>query len=605
MFSRSSLSAAILASAALLSPSSVAAYNLGILPGTYDYVVIGGGTGGLTIATRLAENYKVAVIEAGTFYETTVPVTSTTPALATVGAGQNPTDVNPGDDWGFFTTPQYGLHGQSAHYARGKCLGGTSARNYFVYQRGTCQSYDAWATLVNDQSYTFANLLPYFEKSLTFTPPPLTRSFNSTPLYDPTTLGNQSGPLSVTFGHYAQPFSSWAELGLAEVGVLPRFGFTSGGLIGSAWNVQTFSTNSMRESSETSFLEKEGSKQAGLTVYEFTTALKVVFSGTTATGVQVSLNDTSTFTINAAKEVILSAGTFQSPQLLMVSGVGPSATLQKLGIPVISNLAGVGQNMWDHVFGGPSYRVNVQTTSSFSNPAYLANAEAQYASNGTGPLSQFAADFLAWNKIPSNLRANFSSSTSQKLALFPSDWPEVEFLITSAYVGDDEGDMPADTYNYASILMALVAPLSRGNITISSASALDPPVINPGWLTDPADQQVAVAAYRYAREVFATKIMKPVLIGPEYYPGSQYQTDAQILSIVKQSFFTVWHASCTCKMGVASDKMAVVDSHARVFGVKNLRVVDASAFPILPPGHPQSTIYALAEKIADLIKAGQ
>lgn len=149
---------------------------------------------------------------------------------------------------------------------------------------------------------------------------------------------------------------------------------------------------------------------------------------------------------------------------------------------------------------------------------------------------------------------------------------------------------PNDGYNYASTIIALVAPLSRGNISISSSNMADQPLINPNWLTDPADVQVALAGYKRVRQLFATKALAPVLIGPEYFPGPSAQTDAELLQIIRQSLNTVFHAAATCAMGKTSDPKAVVDSKARVIGVKNLRVVDASAFPFLPPGHPMATV---------------
>lgn len=158
---------------------------------------------------------------------------------------------------------------------------------------------------------------------------------------------------------------------------------------------------------------------------------------------------------------------------------------------------------------------------------------------------------------------------------------------------------------YATILAALVAPLSRGTVTLASTSANDLPIIDPNWLTSSTDQQVAINAYKRLRQAFASKAMSPVLADKnEYFPGSAVQTDAQILNIIKDTVHTVWHACCTNKMGKSSDPMAVVDSNARVFGVKSLRVVDSSAFALLPPGHPQSTVYALAEKISAQILAG-
>lgn len=165
-------------------------------------------------------------------------------------------------------------------------------------------------------------------------------------------------------------------------------------------------------------------------------------------------------------------------------------------------------------------------------------------------------------------------------------------------------DQPKDGYQYASIVAALVAPLSRGNVTITSSDTAVKPLINPNWLTSPTDQQVAIAGYKRVRQAFKSNFMKGVLIGDEYFPGNAVQTDAQILDTMRSTLQTVWHASCTCRMGTSDDNMAVVDSRARVFGVSGLRVVDASSFAILPPGHPQSTIYALAEKIAADIVAG-
>lgn len=155
----------------------------------------------------------------------------------------------------------------------------------------------------------------------------------------------------------------------------------------------------------------------------------------------------------------------------------------------------------------------------------------------------------------------------------------------------------------------LLTPLSRGNITLASADMSDAPLINPNWLTHPTDQQVAVAAFKRGRQFFNTTAIEPILIGEELLPGPQdlpfNSTDAEILTYLQANIGFNWHASCTCKMGTRNDSMAVVDSQAKVIGVEKLRIVDASAFPFLPPGHPQATIYALAEKIATHILSGR
>ncbi|KAL6719409.1 hypothetical protein ACLMJK_003649 [Lecanora helva] len=565
---------------------------------TYDYVVVGGGNAGLTIAARLAEGASVAVIEAGGFYEMGNGNLSQIPQDDTYFAGKDRNDTNPLIDWGFHTTPQAGALNASPHYARGKTLGGSSARNYMAYQRGTVDSYRMWADRVGDQDYSWTNFLPYFEKSLNFTPPDMNkRAANATPEYDTATLGQGNGPLSATFTNYAQAFSSWVQKGLSEIGVYPRKGFTSGQLLGSAYVLNTIEpTLQTRESSETAFLQP-ALANPNLIVYTQTLAKQIIFdSNKVANAVQI---DTAgeVYNLHARKEVIVSAGTFQSPQLLMVSGVGPRASLSQFNIPVVADRPGVGQNMWDHILFGPAYRVNVITGSSLANPSFAAEAAADYNRDQTGILANTGGDFLAWEKIPASSRRNFTNATETALSYFPADWPEIEYLNVGGYFGYQNNFItggPNDGYNYGSIPIALVAPLSRGNISISSADMADAPLINPNWLTHPADVAVAVAGYKRTRQLFATKAMAPVLIGPEAFPGPSVQTDAEILTLIRQSLNTVYHAAATCAMGRTNDTNAVVDSKARVIGVKNLRVVDASAFPILPPGHPMATVFAVS-----------
>lgn len=172
-----------------------------------------------------------------------------------------------------------------------------------------------------------------------------------------------------------------------------------------------------------------------------------------------------------------------------------------------------------------------------------------------------------------------------------------KYISGAGYIGnfsDPFASQPHDGFEYATILGTLVAPTSRGNVSIISADTRDLPIINPNWLATETDQQVAVAIYKRTREAFGSAAMAPVVIGNEYFPGDQIQTDAEILDVIRQTLMTIYHASCTCKMGTDQDRMAVVDSRARVFGVQQLRVVDASIFPVLPPGHPQSVVCRLS-----------
>jgi choline dehydrogenase len=168
-----------------------------------------------------------------------------------------------------------------------------------------------------------------------------------------------------------------------------------------------------------------------------------------------------------------------------------------------------------------------------------------------------------------------------------------KYISGAGYVGNASNllaTQPKDGFQYASMLGVLITPLSRGNVTLKSADTTDLPVINPNWLDDQADQEVAIAMFKRMRQAFQSKAMEPVVIGEEYNPGPHVQSDEQILEFIKHNVMPIWHAACTCKMGTSDDEMAVVDSRARVYGVDRLRVVDASAFPFLPPGHPQSTV---------------
>ncbi|ATZ47873.1 hypothetical protein BCIN_03g01540 [Botrytis cinerea B05.10] len=574
---------------------------------TYDYVVVGGGNAGLTIAMRLAEAEagSVAVIEAGTFYEISNGNISQVPATDGVFAGKGATDWQPQIDWGYQTTPQSGAHNTSLHYARGKTLGGCSARNFMVYQRGTVGSMQKWADQVGDDSYEWDNFLPFYQKSVNFTSPDMTlRSANSTPSFVAADAASfpATGPLSVTWSHYAQAFGTWAIEGLSQIGMPVIPGFLGGNLIGTSYPTFTLDAEKMtRESSETSFL-RVGMTSPDLKVYTLSMAKKILFDESKkATGVLVETGGYP-FTLSATKEVILSAGVFGSPQLLMASGVGPADELSAVGIDVIADLPGVGKGMQDHLFTGVGYRVNAPTISRLVNdPVYAAEQLEMYESTpAAGMYSSPDTDVLGWEKIPEKYRSQWSNETQKALAEYPADWPEVEYIAISSFLGNQviEGTDPNDGFNYATLAIALVAPRSRGSLTITSADTNVAPLIDPGFLTEQSDVDIMVAAVKRVREFYATDALQSFVIGDEYFPGSNISTDAQIEDFVRTSFNTIWHATSTCSMGPINDTNTVVDTQARVLGVSGVRVVDAAAFPLLPPGHPMSTVYAFAEKIA-------
>jgi choline dehydrogenase len=306
----------------------------------------------------------------------------------------------------------------------------SSALNFMIYQRPTVQSLQAWADAVDDDSYTFENVLPYFEKSAKFTPPNMSKRFaNSTPRYNPEAFTATGGPLQVSYANYAQSFSTWLKAGFAAIGIGEAPDFNSGSLMGSQYCTSTIRPiDQTRSSSAASFFQTALlSGLRTLKVYVGTRAEKILFDANKkATGVRVNTAGIS-YTLQATKEVIVSAGAFQSPQLLMVSGIGPKDQLGAQGIEVISELPGVGQNMWDHPTFGPSYPVALTTlTKEARDVAYLTEQVLLYTTKQEGTLTNPVADYLAWEKIPDFLRKDFSPSTLAKLAQFPPDWPEVE-----------------------------------------------------------------------------------------------------------------------------------------------------------------------------------
>ncbi|TKA37492.1 hypothetical protein B0A54_11450 [Friedmanniomyces endolithicus] len=392
-------------------------------------------------------------------------------------------------------------------------------------------------------------------------------------------------------------------------------GFSSGYLIGSGYALQTIDpVTAYRSSSETAL-----NNRSAPIVYKNTLAAKILFNGTTATGVSALTQGTYgtpsvNFTLTARKEVILSAGAFQSPQLLMVSGIGNCTELAEFNISCKVPLPGVGKGLWvstptslafdgylrpplirppvpqDHPVVGTIHAVYVNTASAGVNNAMLANELIQtYLHTASGPDSIFGPDYYGFEKLPEPYRSSLSNETLAQLATFPSDWPEIEWLPNGAYNGYEHNKQtadPKDGKNYGTLL------------------------------------ELVLQAFKRSRAVWQVLVDLGVADPVEALPGPSVQTDEQIMQYIGEAMITgtrleistasgaaivlesVYHASGTNKMGCKNDTMAVVDSNAFVFGTKNLRVVDASAFPFLPPGHPQSTIYAFAEKIADQIVRG-
>lgn len=425
-----------------------------------------------------------------------------------------------------------------------------------------------FADAVGDDSFLYDKMLDFYAKTMNFTPPDSQERFaNATPNYDPADT-SEGGGLAVTYPAYAQSWSTWLTLGWEAIGIKKVNAFINGNLLGQSFHMNTVNhTTGFRSSSEAAYLRPVVSR-TNLALFDKTMVQRIVFNGRKeAIGAQVGAK----CIISATKEVLLSAGVFQSPQMLLVSGVGPKALLQSLDIPVIADRPGVGQNLREHIVTFVSHQVNMITASKLADPAYLSQAIDDFNNHAAGPLTSVGGDMMAMEKIPSALRTNFSSITNQALDKLPADWPEVAYAfvpnaLPPGYVNTSVP--PVEGGNYATNVVVLFAPQSIGNVSISSSNITDPPLINPAFLTHPSDVDVMVAGFKRVRQALASNAMAPILIGPETIPGSYVQTDEQIVDFLKQTVQPFQHAFASNKMGKANDPLAVVDTRGRVYGVK-------------------------------------
>ena len=277
-----------------------------------------------------------------------------------------------------------------------------------------------------------------------------------------------------------------------------------------------------------------------------TQAIQILFDDKKcATGVKVQSAGRN-YTLSAKHEVIVSSGVFHSPQLLMVSGIGPKETLKQHNIPLIADRPGVGQNMHDTCnAGGVTFPVSVISTAIRQRDAeYEARAVEQFNMNGSGILTNTGGDVLAFEKLPESYRSQLSKTTRDRLAEeWPADWPEAEYTLSST--GKTLESSSATSKNYVSIGILMVGTLSRGNMTIQSGSMLDKPVISTNWLLDEADQEVAVQAYRRIREFWSHV---NITTGPEERPGGNVTSDADILDFIRGAVGPIHHATSTCEL---------------------------------------------------------
>lgn len=562
--------------------------------GHYDYVIVGGGNSGLVVAERLTENsgVSVLVLEAGNDYD--IDFNVTVPGLDLTVTGGSIVD------WNYTTAPQVNLANRQVPYPRGYILGGSTSTNFMAYTRGAAAPYDQWAAIGNE-GWDWNSVLPYFKKSIQFTPPEANQSYIP---YDASQYAGE-GPLQVSFGHYIEPISIYFATALTnKTGPnLTMKETNDGSPIGVGYLATTINPkNANRDSSWTSF-GLTASSRSNFHVQTHTLATRILFENSSsgdlvANGVEYRDNSGAIQVAYADKEVILTAGAFGSPQLLMVSGIGPASQLQGNGIDVKVDLPGVGQNLLDHLFFGPVYEVidNITTANQFNaNASLYAEYLREWKTEGEGELAGAISSMSAWERVPDDV---LDSIGAQELKNLRSDWNHIQLEVIAS------GSVPSGKAgNYVSPAAVISYPFSKGNVTIVSNSTTVKPIVQPNWLSSEIDQKVAIWAFRQVREVMLSETMAPIVLG-EAYPGLDKTSDEDILAAIQAVAHPIYQASGTCAMKAQSDG-GVVNSKLVVYGTKNVRVADASIFPIITSANTMAPVYMVAEKAADLIKADQ
>jgi|TARA_A100001011_G_scaffold46842_1_gene44268 choline dehydrogenase len=529
----------------------------------FDYVVVGAGSAGCILASRLTESGKntVCLLEAGP--------PDWNPFIH-IPAGFIKTLYNPKINWMYEAEPTYWTADRIIDVPRGKTLGGSSSINGHIYNRGQRLDYDTWSQRGN-RGWGYADILPYFK-----------RCEQRIGAGDDTFRG-RDGNLQVTDLNYKHPLCEAFMEGAGELGIPRNLDYNGSSQEGISY-VQRTTYRRRRVSTARAFLNP-AKKRSNLKVVTNAFVTRILLDSKTARGVEFSKGGRGgeLSQVSAKKEVILSGGTINSPQLLQLSGIGEGALLRSLGIEVVHELAGVGENLRDHYAPRFCARVKgIETINEQSKGVKLLGEIAKYFVGGRSIL----------NLSPSMVYGFWHSDPVAKNN-------DIQFVFAPASYKLGKHGLLADHPGFT-VAAWQHRPDSKGWVRLRSVDPFEKPIIQPNYLSEESDRAVTIKAMRLARSLMHTKSMSPYFDGEEY-PGSEIESDDELLDAARHWGSTTYHVMGTCRMGPDSDPMAVVDDNLRVKGIANLRVIDASIMPTMLSANLNAGAMMIGEKGADLV----